>query len=105
MIKVGRYKVNPHEIERAIHQCFDVADVAIIGMADEVQEESIVAVVVPIADTDPEAIRKHCNDCLPGYMAPSRILLVEALPIGANGKVSKQKLIDFVQKSPRGRAT
>ncbi|WP_067179549.1 non-ribosomal peptide synthetase/MFS transporter [Microtetraspora niveoalba] len=52
-----------------------------------------------------EGIRAALRRVLPDYMVPSAITLVEALPLNANGKVDRARLLDGLADAPSGGLT
>lgn len=44
-------------------------------------------------------LKQELKEKLPGYMIPSRIVLVNALPLTANGKVDRKALLDMIEES------
>ncbi|CAF1453706.1 unnamed protein product [Adineta ricciae] len=49
---------------------------------------------------DDNQIRKHCQTYLPSHMIPSKFIILEQLPLNANGKVDRKRLPaphDFIQ--------
>ncbi len=72
-----------------------VADAAVIGVADDLTGEAVVAYVVaqPATPTGSSAtVREHCERRLARFKVPTRIEVVDALPLGVTGKVQKGRL-------------
>jgi long-chain acyl-CoA synthetase len=71
-----------------------VKETAVIGVDDDETGEAVVAYVV--ADGDPAeveaAVRDRCQDRLARFKQPSRIELVDELPLTVTGKVQKGRL-------------
>ncbi|MCP1711737.1 acyl-CoA synthetase (AMP-forming)/AMP-acid ligase II [Kerstersia gyiorum] len=93
----GGENVYPAEVEAVLLQHPAVAEVAVVGMADErwgeVGHASVV--IADGADTpDAEALRRFCRERLAGYKVPKVFQVREALPRNAMGKVIKQELRD-----------
>jgi long-chain acyl-CoA synthetase len=97
MIISGGSNVYAAEIEQVLSGHPDVADVAVVGVPDDVWGEVVVAVVVPAdagALLDTAALEAHCRTALAGYKIPRRWERVERLPRNAYGKVLKRELRD-----------
>jgi O-succinylbenzoic acid--CoA ligase len=89
VINTGGYKVVPGEVAEALHACPGVRDAAVLGLPDPEWGERVVAVVVPADPADPpslELLRLHVRDRLPRYAAPSRVVVVDAVPMLPSGK-------------------
>jgi o-succinylbenzoate---CoA ligase len=89
VINTGGYKVVPGEVAAALQTCRGVRDAAVLGQPDPEWGERVVAVVVPADPADPptlELLRLHVRERLPRYAAPSRIVVVDAVPVLPSGK-------------------
>ncbi|MGJ5203813.1 amino acid adenylation domain-containing protein [Bradyrhizobium sp. HKCCYLR20261] len=94
-VKLRGYRVEPAEIARTLARLDGVADAAVVARAiDEGQDRlELVAYCVPAAaPLQPEALRQRLAVMLPDYMVPSRIVLLERLPLTANGKLDRAAL-------------
>ncbi|CAM4383914.1 AMP-binding protein [Kerstersia similis] len=93
----GGENVYPAEVEAVLLQHPDIAEAAVVGMADErwgeVGHASIV-LTAGVETLDLEALRRFCRERLAGYKVPKVFQLREALPRNALGKVIKQELRD-----------
>ena len=92
MIKRSGENISSAEIEGVIALLPQVADVAVIGIADAVRDEAVAAVVVlrESAKLTVEEIRTHCSRSLASFKVPERVRFVEALPRTSVGKIQKQ---------------
>jgi O-succinylbenzoic acid--CoA ligase len=89
VINTGGHKVVPGEVAAALESCPGVRDVAVVGQPDPEWGERVVAVVAPADPADPpglELLRLHVRDRLPRYAAPSRVVMVDAVPMLPSGK-------------------
>jgi O-succinylbenzoic acid--CoA ligase len=89
VINTGGFKVVPGEVEEALRTCPGVGDVAVVGQPDPEWGERVIAVVVPADPADPpglDLLRLHVQRRLPRYAAPSRVVLVDAVPLLPSGK-------------------
>jgi o-succinylbenzoate---CoA ligase len=89
VINTGGHKVVPAEVAAALQTCPGVKDVAVVGQPDPEWGERVIAVVVPAdpADTPAlELLRLHVRERLPRYAAPSRVVMVDAVPMLPSGK-------------------
>ena len=94
MIVSGGENVYPVEIEEALSQHADVADVAVIGVPDAHWGEAVKALVVPRADSRPvpEELIAFARRRLAGYKLPRSVEFVDELPRTPSGKVLKREL-------------
>jgi long-chain acyl-CoA synthetase len=88
------YNVYPREVEDVIKDYPGVLEVAVIGVPHEVHGQDIVALVVAAAEgaVDPDALKAFARDRLASYKYPRHVMLVEALPKGPTGKISKRQI-------------
>jgi o-succinylbenzoate---CoA ligase len=89
VINTGGALVVPGEVAAALQTCPGVRDVAVLGQPDPEWGERVVAVVAAVDPADPptlELLRMHVKERLPRYAAPSRVVMVDALPMLPNGK-------------------
>jgi fatty-acyl-CoA synthase len=93
-VNVGGEKVSSREVEEAIHTMSEVMEVAVIGVADPRFIEAVIAVVVPRANTElsGDAVRKHVATVLARFKVPKRVVIADALPKNASGKILKREL-------------
>ncbi|TAJ69815.1 MAG: long-chain-fatty-acid--CoA ligase [Phenylobacterium sp.] len=96
MIKTGGENVASREIEEVLFAHPRVAEAAVFGVPHERWIEAVTAVVVARSGEALEAdeLEAHCRDNLAGYKRPKRIVVVEALPKNASGKILKRELRD-----------
>ena len=94
MIVSGGENVYPLEVEEALSQHPEVAEVAVIGVPDERWGEAVKALVVrrPGSDSDPDELVAFARDRLAGYKLPRSIEFVDELPRTPSGKVLKREL-------------
>ncbi len=96
----GGENVYPAEVEQVIFQLDAVADVGVIGVADDRWGESGLAVVVLKANANLDAalILEHCRQNLAKFKVPKTVIFTEELPRNAAGKVLKRELKDHFGK-------
>ena len=89
VINTGGHKVVPGEVAAALQTCPGVKDVAAVGQPDPEWGQRVTAVVVPADPEDPptlELLRLHVRERLPRYAAPSKVVMVDAVPMLPSGK-------------------
>ena len=94
LIISGGFNVYPAEVEAAIEVLDGVADVAVVGAPHPDFGEGVVAVVVPRAGAvvSPDAVGAALRETLAAYKRPKLVLVCDALPRNAMGKVEKAVL-------------
>ena len=94
MIVTGGYNVYPREVEDALGAHSAVAQVAVVGLPDEIWGEAVTAFVVlhAGAEADEGALVAHAHRCLAGYKAPKSVRFVESIPLSPVGKPLRRAL-------------
>ncbi len=94
LIISGGENIYPSEVESVLAGHPDVAEVAVIGVADPKWGETPRALVVARPGTSPsaEALLRFCDGRLARYKTPKSIRFVEALPRTSAGKVDRRTL-------------
>jgi long-chain acyl-CoA synthetase len=96
MILSGGYNVFPRNIEEAIYEHPDVAEVTVIGVPDAYRGQSAKAYVVLKPDRTPfslDDLKAFLADKLAKYEMPAYLEFRVALPKTPVGKLSKKELI------------
>jgi long-chain acyl-CoA synthetase len=94
MINRGGLKVFPAEVEEVLRLSPAVADVAVVGVADERLGEVPWAFVVAVGDdVQPAELDALCRAHLAPYKVPARFEAIEALPRNEIGKVLGRELV------------
>jgi propionyl-CoA synthetase len=100
VINVAGHRLGTREIEECISGHAVVAEVAVVGVADQLKGQVALAFVVPReAPATPEAVRaleaqimKHVDSQLGAVARPSRVLFVGLLPKTRSGKLLRRAL-------------
>jgi len=94
MIISGGENIYPAEVEALIADMPGVTGVAVIGIPDERWGEVPLAVltVTEGATIDTAAVRAHLDGQVARYKLPKEVVVIEALPRTASGKVIKAEL-------------
>jgi acyl-CoA synthetase (AMP-forming)/AMP-acid ligase II len=96
----GGMNIAPAELETMIASHPDVAEVAVVGYADEILGEKVCAVVVPRPGrgvTLPDIVKHLTDQDIASYKLPERLEVREALPRNPVGKILKRSLRDELQ--------
>ena len=107
LIISGGSNIYPREVEEALLTHPDVAEVAVIGVADARWGEAVVAFVVarPGAVVSADDLDRRCLDSIARFKRPKRYEMVDSLPKNNYGKVLKTELRRWAEEgsSPRTR--
>ncbi|WP_318528692.1 non-ribosomal peptide synthetase [Kosakonia cowanii] len=93
-VKIRGFRIEPGEIEIVLKQHKAVQQVAVIPLEDAAGHKQLVAYVVA-SDAPPalpEALQQFARERLPDFMVPAAVVLLEALPLNANGKLAIRSL-------------
>ena len=90
----GGQNIYPADIEEVLYQAPGVAEVAVIGLPDDILGEVPFAYVAlkPGADVTAEALLARCKQELAQYKLPKGIEFLPELPKGPTGKILKRAL-------------
>jgi fatty-acyl-CoA synthase len=90
----GGENVYPAEVEAAIAELPDVAECAVIGIPDAKWGEVGKAFIIsrPGASVSPDDITAHCSVRLARFKIPMFVVITDAIPRTASGKVQKHLL-------------
>lgn len=98
VVITGGFNVYPSEVEAVLREHEAVADAAVVGLPTGAGGEEVVAAVVARegATVDTEAVRRFCREALTPYKVPRRVVVVEALPTNAMGKVLRREVAQML---------
>ncbi|MEP6619260.1 MAG: non-ribosomal peptide synthetase, partial [bacterium] len=91
-VKVRGFRVELGEIETALGAASGVGECVVVE-----RDGRLIAYVVPSRGTpadslQPQALKEVLRDILPEYMVPSVVMVLEAMPLNANGKLDRAAL-------------
>ncbi|WP_139253735.1 non-ribosomal peptide synthetase [Hydrococcus rivularis] len=94
-VKIRGFRIELGEIEAVLAGYPDVAEVVVLAREEVSGDKRLVAYVVPRLgnnDSMTTNLRQWLQNKLPDYAIPSSFVLLDALPLTANGKVDRQAL-------------
>ncbi|MFD9548615.1 AMP-binding protein [Nocardia salmonicida] len=94
MIIVGGDNVYSAEVEQVLGHFPGVVDVAVVGVPDPYEGESVVAIVLCENGTEPSLaeLRRFAQTELARYKLPTRVVHAEKIPRNAMGKIDKVRI-------------
>jgi acyl-CoA synthetase (AMP-forming)/AMP-acid ligase II len=96
ILKIGGHRVSPIEIEHVVAEHPDVAEAAVIGIADSLMGELPAAfVVLRDGRTPSEAeLKAFCRSRMAAYRVPVRFTPLQSLPRNEAGKLLRARLAE-----------
>lgn len=100
-VKIQGHRIELGEIEHCLSQLDDVDDAVVCVEGERQSTKSLVAYIVTNEENQFSSSRqvKFINSCrsllsanLPNYMVPKQFILLDALPLNANGKIDRKNL-------------
>jgi malonyl-CoA/methylmalonyl-CoA synthetase len=91
ILKTGGHKVSALEIEETLREHPAVVECAVVGVPDDEWGERVAVALVCRAENTPdlEQLRAWAKERMAVHKVPSRLLVLDALPRNAMGKVTK----------------
>jgi long-chain acyl-CoA synthetase len=93
-IKSWGHRISSQEVEAAALRMEQLVSAAVIGVPDDEAGEAVTLFVTvrPGAQVTPDDVLAVSRRHLPKYMVPRSVLILDALPLNANGKIAKPQL-------------
>ncbi|MFV3291356.1 amino acid adenylation domain-containing protein, partial [Pseudomonas sp. NY11955] len=93
-VKIRGYRVEPGEVGRLLAGLPAVSEAVVLALPldSDAERLQLVAYVVADAGVTEQQLQAQLQARLPEYMVPAQIMLLERLPLTANGKLDKRAL-------------
>jgi amino acid adenylation domain-containing protein len=102
-IKVLGHRVELGEVESVLRRIPGVEYAVALGWpAATLNAESVIAVVSGTDQLDIDAMRFAAGAALPPYMVPKTIYRRSSMPLNANGKIDRQRLLQELEQAAQG---
>jgi len=93
-LKIRGFRIEAGEIEAALNEHPAVKASIVTAFGENHSQKRLIAYIVPQQNAvlAVEELRPFLSEKLPDYMVPSTFIILEALPLSANGKVNRKAL-------------
>ncbi|HEU0080147.1 MAG TPA: amino acid adenylation domain-containing protein, partial [Longimicrobiaceae bacterium] len=95
-VKIRGFRVEPGEVEAVLLEQAGVREAVVVAREDRPRQKRLVGYVLPEAGAALAAaeLRARLVERLPEHMVPSAFVVLERLPLSANGKIDRRALPD-----------
>jgi amino acid adenylation domain-containing protein len=101
-VKVRGYRIELEEVEAALLSDPGIRQAAVVVQSEPRGDKKLVAYVVGAGKApDFRKVRERLGRRLPEYMVPSAMVILDALPLTANGKVDRKALLSSAKPAER----
>jgi amino acid adenylation domain-containing protein len=90
-VKLRGFRIEPGEIEAVLRREPGVRD-AVVLVAGEGDHRRLVAYVAGPSSVDAAVLRGRLQQQLPAFMVPTQFVVLDELPLNANGKIDRSRL-------------
>jgi amino acid adenylation domain-containing protein len=93
-VKIRGHRIEPGEVESVLLSHAEVVQAAVVAWSREGSSPQLVAYVVATEgrSVDGDELRRFVGGRLPAYMVPAVVLVLDRLPLNANGKLDRRAL-------------
>ncbi|AIQ12433.1 non-ribosomal peptide synthetase [Paenibacillus durus] len=91
-VKLRGYRIELGEIEQVLLEHENIREAIVLARKDPAGQDVLYAYVTAAVELSRTEIRAYAGSRLPGYMIPAYFILLDHLPLTANGKVDRKAL-------------
>ncbi|MQY24882.1 D-alanine--poly(phosphoribitol) ligase subunit 1 [Nocardia sp. RB56] len=92
-VKIRGFRIELGEIEAALLALPEVAQAVVLARTDRRSGDRLVAYLVPAQpELDVAQVKSELSGAVPSYMVPASFVVLDALPLNANGKLDRKAL-------------
>lgn len=102
-IKLRGYRIELGEIEKQITQLDGIAKAIVVALCEDIDKRLVAFIqpkALPLDDVKIASIRTQLAAKLPSYMIPEQFIILDKVPLSANGKVNQKALQAQVKVTP-----
>ena len=93
-VKIRGFRIELEEISSVLLRHPQVGECLVLATGAEGRQKLVAYVVARGAPPSVKELREFLREQLPDFMMPSSILILDAMPLSANGKVDRRRLLD-----------
>jgi amino acid adenylation domain-containing protein len=93
-VKIRGFRVEPEEIEAVLIRHSAIQQALVLPLSDPQGDRRLIAYVVPQPEIElsRKVLRQYLETQIPGYLIPAIIMVIEAFPLTAVGKIDRAAL-------------
>ena len=98
-IKSWGHRISSQEVEAAALRTPELVSAAAIGVPDDDAGEAVAlfVTIAPGSSITAEDVLSACRGRLPKHMVPRSVVVIDAMPLNASGKIAKTRLRDLAE--------
>jgi amino acid adenylation domain-containing protein len=97
-VKIRGYRVELQEIEAVLRRaCGTEQVISVAWPTENGTADGVVAFVAGVAALNYDRVLDYCSKILPDYMVPRKIYLCDEMPLNANGKIDRHRLVSMLE--------
>ncbi|WP_217133840.1 class I adenylate-forming enzyme family protein [Leucobacter chinensis] len=98
-IRVRGENVSPQEVESVLMSHPEIREVAVLGVAAELGEHDVVALIVSNNSLESEELREWCNGRMAKFMIPKCFIATDRIPRTPTSKVQRAALAALLEQA------
>ncbi len=92
-VKIRGHRVELGEIEAVLNQHAGIRQAVVLATPGPAEHRRLAAYIEPaVRELSEQTLRDYLSDRLPDYMVPRHLMLMDAMPVSANGKIDYRAL-------------
>lgn len=92
VLNAGGGKIAAEKVEAVLLAFKGVSEAAVFMAPSRTGVDEVWAALAASEKIDPEAVRMHCRPHMPPVFVPAHVVVLDALPINATGKIDRPRL-------------